>query len=130
MPVHRNVYSSRLPVLAAFVLLLVLSACAAEPASPVENGDAGYGRQAILQYGCGACHTIPGIPGANTLVGPPLTDWRGRRYIAGNLINTPENLMHWIQNPQAIEPGTAMPDMNIDDQDARDIAAYLYSLGE
>jgi cytochrome c1 len=61
-------------------------------------------------------------------VGPPLNAWSERQYIAGNLQNQPDNLIAWIMNPQAIEPGTAMPNMNIDEQEARDIAAYLYTL--
>jgi cytochrome c len=36
--------------------------------------------------------------------------------------------MQWIQHPQKIEPGTAMPEMQVTEQDARDIVAYLYLL--
>lgn len=79
-------------------------------------------------YGCGACHVIPGVTGATGMVGPPLDGWSRRVYIAGNLQNTPENLVHWIRQPQAVEPGTAMPDLGVTEADARDIAAYLYSL--
>lgn len=114
--------------------LLALSACAeaeaaATPAQPaVPAGDAERGRQALSDYGCGACHTIPGVEDANATVGPPLDDWADRHYIAGLLSNTPANLIRWIQYPQAIEPGTAMPNMGVTDQDARDMAAYLYEL--
>jgi len=79
-------------------------------------------------YGCGACHVIPGVTGATGMVGPPLDGWSRRVYIAGNLANTPENLVRWIRYPQAVEPGTAMPDLGVNEADARDIAAYLYSL--
>jgi cytochrome c1 len=87
------------------------------------------GAQVMRQaYGCGACHVIPGVTGAGGIVGPPLNNWSRRVYIAGNLPNTPENLVRWIRHPQAVEPGTAMPDLGVTEADARDIAAYLYSL--
>jgi cytochrome c2 len=92
------------------------------------GGDPERGEAAIRAYGCDACHTIPGIKGANATVGPPLDDWADRRYIAGALTNKPDNLLAWIQDPQAIEPGTAMPDVGVTEQDARDIGAYLYTL--
>lgn len=62
------------------------------------------------------------------MVGPPLNGWSRRVYIAGNLPNRPEQLVRWLREPQAIEPGTAMPDLNVTEADARDMAAYLYSL--
>jgi cytochrome c1 len=64
------------------------------------------------------------------MVGPPLTDWAQRRYIAGLLPNTPENLVKWLRYPQDVEPGTVMPNMDVTEQDARDMAAYLYTLGD
>jgi cytochrome c2 len=94
----------------------------------VNGGDARRGAQVIESYGCGSCHTIPGIRNADGLVGPPLLWWSRRTFIAGELPNTPENLVHWIQSPQAVEPHTAMPTLGLSDQQARDAAAYLYSL--
>jgi len=96
--------------------------------SAVVDGDIGRGAAAISDYGCGACHVIPGIGGAHSYVGPPLNEWAERHYIAGNLINTPENLIAWLRDPQAIEPDTAMPNVGLSEQAARDISAYLYSL--
>ena len=92
------------------------------------NGDPDRGAQLIQSYGCGACHTIPGIEGAEGLVGPPLTMIGRRVYLAGLLRNTPENMMTWLQSPQSVVPENAMPDMGITARDARDIAAYLYKL--
>lgn len=92
------------------------------------GGDPRRGAAAIRAYGCDACHTIPGIVTANALVGPPLDKWGDRQYIAGKLPNEPELLIQWIRFPQAIEPGTAMPNMGVTEQDARDIAAYLFTL--
>lgn len=93
----------------------------------VVNGDVAAGRDAIVAYGCGACHFIPGIPNANAYVGPPLNEFGQRHYIAGNLPNTVDNLIYWLQFPQEVEPGTAMPDLKVSAVDARNITAYLYS---
>jgi cytochrome c1 len=107
---------------------LALAGCA--PAAPAEPtfGDARQGLRTIQAHGCGACHVIPGVPGASGTAGPPLTDYARRGYVAGALPNTPENLARWIRTPQAIEPGTAMPDLGIGEAEARDIVAYLYTL--
>ncbi len=92
------------------------------------GGDARAGRGAIRKYGCYACHTIDGVPGAHGLVGPPLDGIGNREFIAGELPNTPQNLMRWIQHPRQVEPHTVMPEMGVSEQDSRDIAAYLYTL--
>ena len=94
----------------------------------VSGGDAQRGAAVIDHYGCGSCHTIPGVRGANGLVGPPLLWWSRRTFIAGELPNTPENLVRWIRSPQTVEPHTAMPPLGLSDQQARDVAAYLYTL--
>ncbi len=93
-------------------------------------GDASRGRAAILAYGCRACHAVPGLPTlADHGVGPPLTDFAERRYIAGVMPNRPANLVAWLQDPPAFAPLTAMPDMGIDRATALDIARYLYAEG-
>jgi cytochrome c2 len=98
------------------------------PAWTVPGGDVHRGRQLIEQLGCGGCHTIPGVRNARGNVGPPLTAFGDRRFVAGVLENQPGNLMHWLQHPQAVVPGNAMPEMGITDAQARDIAAFLYTL--
>ena len=90
--------------------------------------DAGRGEKAIGQYACVTCHAIPGIVGANAPVGPPLVGIGTRGFIAGVLPNTPENMVRWIRHPQAVNPRSAMPDLGVTEQDARDIAAYLSML--
>jgi cytochrome c2 len=92
------------------------------------GGNAVAGHDAIRRYGCNACHSIPGVAGANGLIGPPLDGIGNRQYIAGELPNTPENMMKWIQHPHQVEPHTVMPEMNVSEPDSRDIAAYLYTL--
>lgn len=94
----------------------------------VNGGDAHRGVAVIDQYGCGSCHTIPGVRSAKGLVGPPLLWWSRRTFIAGELPNTPENLVHWIRTPQSVEAHTAMPTLGLSEQQARDVAAYLYTL--
>jgi cytochrome c1 len=95
-----------------------------------DGGNAHAGRDDIRKYGCNACHTISGVPGAHGLVGPPLDGIGSRQYIAGEVPNTAANMMRWIQHPHQIEPHTLMPEMNVTEQDSRDIAAYLYTLHE
>jgi cytochrome c1 len=94
----------------------------------VEGGNAHRGALVIAQYGCGSCHTIPGVRAADGLVGPPLLWWSRRTFIAGQLPNTPENLVRWVRYPQSVDPHTAMPELGLSDQQARDVAAYLYTL--
>lgn len=92
------------------------------------EGDPAAGRELLAGYGCGACHIIPGVPGARGAVGPSLVRWSERGFIAGALPNQPGNLIRWITAPQSVEPATVMPDLGVSDEAARHIAAYLYSL--
>jgi len=89
------------------------------------DADARRGHRSLTQYACQACHLIPGVTGPATYVGPPLKDLAGRKFIAGSLPNTTDNLARWIRDPASIHPNTAMPRMNVTESDARDMAAYL-----
>ncbi|HET8613165.1 MAG TPA: c-type cytochrome [Sphingomonas sp.] len=97
-------------------------------AAQLTGGDFRAGRQAILRRGCGACHEIPGIPGARGRVGPPLDGFARRGEIAGRLPNDPASLILWLRHPQQVSPGNGMPDQRIGEREGRDIAAYLYTL--
>jgi cytochrome c1 len=99
-----------------------------EAVAHMVGGAPSRGPALIRSYGCGTCHTVPGVTGANGLVGPPLTGLAERAYIAGVLPNAPENLVRWIENPKAVDSLTAMPVLGVTPADARDIAAYLYTL--
>ena len=118
--------------LLALAMLAALGACGeargGQERRVVAGGTADLGPAAMVKYGCGSCHVIPGVPHADGAVGPPLTRFGERTYIAGEVGNTPENLVHWIEVPQSIEPGTAMPNLGVTEGDARNIAAYLYTL--
>jgi cytochrome c len=91
------------------------------------GGDAQVGRDLIPVYGCQTCHVIPGIRGGGH-VGPPLTNFARRSFVAGVVENNPDNLMTWIIDPPSINPGTAMPAMGVTGEDALNIAAYLATL--
>lgn len=115
---------------ASSLLLALLSGCGSTDAASIVSGigDPHHGAALIRATGCGSCHIVPGINDANGLVGPPLTQMALRVYIAGVLRNTPANMVHWLRSPQSVVPGNAMPDLGLSEGDARDIAAYLYTL--
>jgi cytochrome c2 len=112
----------------AAISLVVLTSCRAAEGSVIPGGSVERGRTSLAGFGCGSCHTIAGVTGANGRVGPPLTGVASRSIIAGELANTPENMMRWIRDPVAIEPNTAMPNLSVSDATARDMVAYLYTL--
>jgi cytochrome c2 len=112
----------------ALLICLALAACEGRPpaSDAITGGNPQSGLKAIQRYGCGACHRIDGVPGAYGSVGPTLEKIGERAYVAGKLPNSPDNLQTWIRFPQRIVPGNAMPDLDVNETDARDIAAYLY----
>jgi cytochrome c len=120
--------------LPTLVLALATAACEEAAGPPAEHrvidGDPTTGRILARAHGCGACHTVEGLPGAVGIVGPTLHDFAGRAFIAGRLPNQPDELVAFLVNPPAIDPGTAMPDMGLSPADARHIAAWLYRLPE
>lgn len=91
-------------------------------------GDAKAGKKALQQYLCVTCHQVPGVVGANRHVGPPLNGIATRKYIGGIIPNTPENMVRWLENPQQFDPHSAMPNLGVSNKDARDMAAFLYTL--
>jgi cytochrome c1 len=112
--------------------LLLFSACKRDDERAASEmtggGDPSRGQAAISRYGCSTCHTVPGVSGANGLVGPPLSQVASRVYLAGRLQNTPDNMIQWIRNPQGVDDKTAMPNLGVTETDARDITSYLYTL--
>ena len=129
---ERESHAHRWVPQAAALVLVVIAAAACDrhddtlPA--LVGGDATHGRELIRRYGCGSCHTIPGVRGANALVGPPLAGIARRVYVGGVVTNTPDNLVQWIQDPKSIDDKTAMPNVGVSRADAIDIASYLYTL--
>ena len=96
-----------------------------QAATSSTDGDPARGKDKIASYGCGSCHTIPGVVGAAGLVGPPLTGIGNRVYIAGILLNNSENIARWIEDPHAVDQLTVMPNVHATPEDARDMAAFL-----
>jgi cytochrome c2 len=123
------------PMLAAAALTALGALAGCQPSSDGRQmeiaraiGNPDRGEHLIRDHHCGSCHTIPGVRGAHGAVGPPLEFFSRRIYIAGEVPNTPGNLVRWVMNPQSIEPKTAMPALGLNERDARDVAAYLYTL--
>jgi cytochrome c len=98
------------------------------PAAVADGGDPEAGRVVAVEVGCHACHRIPGVRGADSYVGPPLDAWSRRSFIAGTLVNNAENLGAWLEDPDAIRPGTAMPDLDLEDSEIADLVAYLFTI--
>jgi cytochrome c len=115
--------------LATIIVLLGLAGVGCRPSPATESDRAPeQGASLLSAHGCGSCHTIPGVSGASGTIGPPLAGYASRAYIAGKLPNQLDNLIRWIRYPQSIEPGTAMPNLPVNEAEARAMAAYLYTL--
>jgi cytochrome c len=114
--------------LACVCLVLAVGACNDRPAVPMIGASTERGREAIERHGCVACHVIPGVPGPRSDVGPPLDRMARRAYIAGVVPNLPSEMIRWLVDPPQVAPLTAMPAMGISELEARDIAAFLYTL--
>jgi mono/diheme cytochrome c family protein len=98
--------------------------CARDTDSPPVTSSR-RGKIVLRQYACDSCHRIEGVVGPQTYVGPALVDWPRRKYIAGVLPNTRENLVRWISDPEAVSPGTLMPDLGVPRAHAHEMATYL-----
>src|SRR3954465_12144641 len=126
-----------LSLLAAAILVVALVAVLWEAAheraqarvhaAAITGGDPGRGEAMFIEYGCGSCHAVQNVRTATGNVGPPLDGIATRVIVAGHLANNPPNMEHWIRDPQQVSPGTAMPDLNVSQGDARDITAFLYT---
>jgi cytochrome c1 len=93
------------------------------------TADSDRGRQAILSAGCGACHKIPGIRWPQGKSAPALEGMAERALIAGHLPNDPQHLAEFIRDAPSVLPEATMPAMPLSEQESRDIAAYLYEVG-
>jgi cytochrome c oxidase subunit II len=86
------------------------------------------GRRVFESTACINCHTIEGTV-ADGHFGPNLRHLMSRDTIAsGAAPNTPANLRLWIQNPNAIKPGSLMPAMNLNDKQLDEVTDYLLTL--
>ena len=112
----------------AWLILASLGGCGGGRQDRPVAGDPHAGAIVIARKACGSCHEIPGIEEADGTVGPSLAHFARRQTVAGPLANTPANLFRYLKAPQSVVPGNYMPDQGLTDRQARDIAAYLYTL--
>ncbi len=84
--------------------------------------------KALIAANCAACHRVPGVARATGRVGPSLAQISRQQIIAGHFANTPDEMMRWIEHPQAMLPGDAMPEMGLSREQARKIVDYLYTV--
>lgn len=82
----------------------------------------------LIAVNCGACHRVPGVARAQGRVGPSLEGISRQQIIAGHFANTPEALTAWIEHPQQLLPGDAMPEMRLSHAQVRTIVDYLYTV--
>ena len=89
----------------------------AQQQAAVQDEKAIAGRRVFETTSCINCHAVSGTA-ANGRFGPDLSHLMSRSTIAsGAAENTPANLRLWIQNPDAIKPGSLMPAMKLSDAD-------------
>ncbi len=83
----------------------------------------------MRDYGCTACHVVPGTSGPHGATGPPLVEMAEQSYVAGVAPNTLEALAAFIVDPQATDPRSAMPQLGVSREEALAMARYLYDVG-
>ena len=94
----------------------------------VDDPAVAEGRAVFLQNACVNCHSVRGTM-ANGRFGPDLTHLMTRDTIAaGTLKNNRENLVKWIENPDAYKPGCLMPAMGLSHDDVEKLVSYLVTL--
>ncbi|WP_245942303.1 c-type cytochrome [Sphingomonas gilva] len=94
------------------------------------QADAARGKAAIERVGCASCHAIPGVRWPQGTIGPSLDGFAERALIAGRLPNRPDVLAAFVRDAPSLAPGTNMPAMPLNEEESRDVAAYLYTLGD
>jgi len=114
------------------MLSTLIGACAEKTAKSRElsGTDPARGLALIEAKGCAACHQIPGVAWPRGAVGGPLKGFAQRGLIAGRLPNQPDTLVRWLRDAPSLAPDTAMPPTDLTPAQARDVAAYLYTLDE
>lgn len=113
-------------------LTALLCACAdkTNPPRAIMGADAAEGLAIMQRTGCTACHAIPGVAWPRGLAGPALDGFADSPMIAGQFPNRPDLLIAFIKDAPSMAPATAMPAMPLTEAEARDMAAYLYTLND
>jgi mono/diheme cytochrome c family protein len=110
-----------MPRLIALFALLPLAACSHDSGERAKA-------KALIAANCAACHVVPGVATAQGRVGPSLAGLAKRQVVAGLLPNTPANLRRFLEHPQSVQPGGAMPELGLSPEQTKIIADYLYTL--
>jgi cytochrome c oxidase subunit 2 len=98
------------------------------PANAQSDQAVAEGERVFESAACINCHAVRGAV-ANGRFGPDLTHLMSRDTIAsGAAANTRENLRLWIENPDAIKPGSLMPAMNLTRPEFDRLTDYLETL--
>lgn len=107
-------------------LLALLCGCGQPGGDRGPDRERARGKALLASYGCVTCHTIKGLQAQAGAAGPPLENIADNSYIAGILPNHTAAMERWIVAPRKVSPGTAMPDLGVNADEARAMAAYLY----
>jgi cytochrome c oxidase subunit 2 len=98
-----------------------------QAATSANDSSVAAGRHLFAER-CAGCHTIRGTD-ADGLQAPDLTHLNSRRMIAaGEVTNTPDHVLDWIQHAQSIKPESLMPSIALSADDAAALSAYLATL--
>lgn len=122
-------------LVSTLALVLIISGCGLLTSSQdarVEEtgGNIARGEDLMRTHGCVACHSVPGMGSVNSGYGPDLDGFADRRLIGGTAENEPETLIEFLMAPQSVVPGTGMPTLGLTEDEARDIASWLYTLDD
>ena len=129
-------HRANLLALSSFVLAISLTGCQAAPSTDAAkpaplSGAAAAGRQLFVEKGCVACHKAPGVAEAQGTVGPNLAgvgNPAAHPKIAAVIDNNSENLKLWLQDPQKVKPGSAMPSLGMSETELTNLTAFLETL--
>jgi len=104
----------------------------AEPGAESDvTGNAQRGRELMEQKGCASCHAFSGVPSFAVSETPPAgSDAARAATLAPDLRFTrdrfrPGSLLAFLLDPKAVKPDTRMPNFDLSQAQAADIAAYL-----
>lgn len=122
-------------LVAISALVLIVTGCGLITSSQdarVEEtgGNIARGEDLVRTHGCVACHSVPGMASVDNGYGPGLDGFADRRLIGGSAENEPDTLIQFLMSPRSVNPDTAMPTIGLSEEEARDIATWLYTLDD
>lgn len=101
----------------------------AQPAAEPDDAVLERGRQAFVDHGCAACHTLRGVAEGAQL-GPDLTHVGSRLTLGSGVLRNQHGAMaQWLTGVQTLKPGARMPSFGHLDAATLDaLGAYLEQL--